>query len=301
MKHGVPQGSVLGPLLFLLYINDLHEAIKFSLVHHFADDTNLLHFNPSLKSLVKKVNLDLRFLWHWLSANKISLNASKTEYILFRHPSKPINCEVKLSIGGQKVFPSETIKYLGVLLDSNLGWKSQINSVATKLKKVNGIIAKIRHYVPMDVLLSVYNALFHSNLNYCSQVWGQSISLQVNRITVLQNCALRLMNFANHRTNTNQYYKDLGILKFTDTVKLQNVLFIYNLFHNNLPVPLIGTFSIDFSHSHNTRANSLGLINLRAVRTSAFGLKSIRHQSVLSWSSCQNALPEIGLLDLPLA
>ena len=88
IEFGVPQGSVLGPLLFLIYINDLNQAIKFSRVHHFADDTNLLLVDNSLKKINKHINQDLKHFTAWLRANRISLNTSKTEILLFRTKSK---------------------------------------------------------------------------------------------------------------------------------------------------------------------------------------------------------------------
>ena len=91
MKFGVSHGSVLGPLLFLIYINDIHVALKYCKTRHFADDTNLIIINKSLKQLQKHLNIDLRNLCNWLKANKISLNASKTELLIFRHPNKTIN------------------------------------------------------------------------------------------------------------------------------------------------------------------------------------------------------------------
>ena len=120
MKFGVPQGSVLGPLLFLIYINDLHKSIKYCTTRHFADDTNLLIKNKSLKQLKKHVNYDLRNLNKWLKSNKISLNASKTELLLFRHPSKEINYDLKIKIDGKKLLPSKYVKCLGLFIDSHL-------------------------------------------------------------------------------------------------------------------------------------------------------------------------------------
>ena len=128
MKFGVPQGSVLGPLLFLIYINDLHSAIRYSLVHHFADDTNLLLKNKSLKQLQKHLNIDLKILQHWLKANKISLNAGKTELILFRHPNKKINYDLKITIDGKRLYPSDYVKYLGTIIDSFLNWRFHTNA-----------------------------------------------------------------------------------------------------------------------------------------------------------------------------
>ena len=120
VKYGVPQGSVLGPLLFLLYINDLNKAVVHSKVHHFADDTNFLYASHSLKNLNKTVNFDLPNLVQWLRANKISLNANKTEIAVFRSPTKQIYKSLNFRLSGQKIEPKCCTKYLGVIIDEHL-------------------------------------------------------------------------------------------------------------------------------------------------------------------------------------
>ena len=98
IEHGVPQGSVLGPLLFLIYINDLHKAINYCKTYHFADDTHLLNISASAQKIQKQINIDLKCLFKWLLANKISLNCSKTELIIFRSNRKqqPYTFKIKL-------------------------------------------------------------------------------------------------------------------------------------------------------------------------------------------------------------
>ena len=143
----MPQGSILGPLLFLIYINDLHFATKYCKVHHFADDTNLLNFNNSVKKIIKQVGHDLKYLSYWLKANKICYNFSKTEVVLFKSVRKQTDATLRLKLNGKRLYTTNLVKYLGIKIDENLNWHEQINNVAVKLNRANAMLSKVRHFV----------------------------------------------------------------------------------------------------------------------------------------------------------
>ena len=153
----MPQGSILGPLLFLIYINDLHAAIKYSEVHHFAD-TNLLNFNSCVKSINKQVNYDLKNLSNWLKANKISLNVGKTELVFFTSSKKKLDCDLKIKLNGKRLYETDSVKYLGIQIDKRLTWKQHINHVALKLNKANAMLSKLRDVL---IFLSPICAMLH--------------------------------------------------------------------------------------------------------------------------------------------
>ena len=296
MKFGVPQGSVLGPLLFLVYINDLHTAIKYSLVHHFADDTNLLLKNKSLKQLQKHMNIDLKILQNWLKANKISLNAGKTEFILFRHPNKKVDYDLKIKINGKRLYPSEYVKYLGITIDSFLNWHSHCNALSIKLCRANGMLSKIRHYVSLNTLRMIYFGIFHSIMTYGSQIGGQFLNSNVKRIANLQNKAIRIINFAHFRAHVGMYYQESNVLRFNDIVKLNNFLLAYDHYHNKLPVTFNNLFTYTKNiHTHDTRSSKQQLISLPRVNTNAYGINSITYQSIKTWNIINKTLSRYEL------
>ena len=170
IKCGVPQGSVLGHLLFLLHINDLNQAIKFCKVHHFADDTNLLYLGKSIKKLNKLVNYDLKNLLYWLNANKISLNVKKTELVIFKSKRKQFHGEIELKLSHKRLFRTDSVKYLGVKNDRNRSWKSHIDYLSVKLSRANAFLFKIRNFINSSISGTICFAIFESHLNHCSLV-----------------------------------------------------------------------------------------------------------------------------------
>lgn len=130
----------------------------------------------------------MKLLCHWLSSTKICLNKSKTEFIIFKYSQKSLNYDFKLYTNGTRLLPSDCIKYLGVFLNPDLTWISQINHIASKLKRTNGALSKIRHFVLLSIFIFIYYTIFYSHLQYCCQIWGQPNSQYLIRIYSSKPC-----------------------------------------------------------------------------------------------------------------
>ena len=170
-------------------------------MHHFADDTNLLNFSSCVKSINKQVNYNLKNLSNWLKANKISLNVGKTELVLFTSSKKQLDCDLKIKLNRERLYETDSVKYLGIQIDKRLSWKQQINHVAVKLNKANAMLSKLRHTLDIKTLRSVYYAMLESHLCRASLVWAQNTN-SVKRLHLLQKKSLRIMFFQSRNSHT---------------------------------------------------------------------------------------------------
>ena len=250
----VPQGSILGPLLFLIYIDDLRFSLTNCSVFHFADDTNLLFSMKNPKLLSKVINKELKNLYEWLCSNRLSLNASKTEFLIFRPPKVTLNERVTLRLNGVTIFESPKIKYLGIILDSRLTWKHHVNEICKKLGRSLGMIYKTRKLCNENILRSLYFSLFNSHASYGLAVWGQCQSENFSKIERLQKRIIRAIKFADFNAPSKPLMKELQILSIKDLYSTKIASLMWDFDHGLLPHSLSSLF---------TRRSSLHNINLR--------------------------------------
>ena len=287
MKHGVPQESVLGPLLFLIYINDLHAAIAYSRSYHFADDTHLLNINTSPKKVQKQLNIDLKLLYNWLLANKISLNSTKTEMIIFQKKGFKINWKWNVRLNGYKLKLSDQIKYLGIYLDKYLNGHYQSKLVIQKLARAIGMLSKVRHYAPKSEIKNIYHAIFESHLRYGCQIWFLSNSEFIkDKIEKLQKKALRFMSFSDLREPSSPLFKEWKILKIKDIVEIENCLLVHDFLKGKLPQSFENFFQkCSTLHTHPTRFSNSECLYRPRTRSVTYGMKSITNVCIHSWNN----------------
>ena len=167
---GGPKGSSLGPLLFLIYINDFRNCLDETGCGHFAGDTFIIFSSKTPKSIETIVNFELKSVVTWLRLNKLSLNAGKTELIFFRSNRHPLNYDkISIKLNGIKLTPVDYIKYLGMYIDKFLNWKQHVHELSKKLSRANGVLSKLRYNASLDTCLQVYYSIFFSHLtNGCN-------------------------------------------------------------------------------------------------------------------------------------
>ena len=171
----------------------------------------------------------MKNLTDWLNANKISLNVKKTELVIFKHKKKKLECPVRIKLSRKRLYPSNSIKYLGVKIDENLNWKDHIHDIATKLNRANALLFKIRNYVNFNTLKSIYFAIFDSHINYANLIWEQNVN-SAFRVVALQKNQPR-------NNHSSLLFKKINTLKFVDKILINNIIFI-SKFINNLQPPI---------------------------------------------------------------
>ena len=209
------------------------------------------------------VNIELYKLSDWLIANKLTLNIKKSNFVIFHPYQKRLDYQIDLKIFDYhskrhiSLERKEYVKYLGILIDSNLTWKYHISHIVCKMSKSIGIIARLRHFVPTTTLINIYNSIILPYISYGIALWGQAADIHINRIFKLQKRALRLIYFGDFTSHAVPYFLSANTLPLRMLYFKSICILMHDISNNLLPTNILNLFNLSKeSHEYNTRFSS---------------------------------------------
>ena len=291
ITRGVPQGSILGPLLFLIYINDINKAVLHGSLRLFADDANIFYKGGDSNILQQQIEADLSRLGQWLCNNKLSINFEKCNFMyICSQQRKPYLPRINVQILNRQIRYTNCYKYLGVLIDEGLTFKQHITAVCKSLSPLIGVFARARHVLPRSVLRLVYFSLFNSKVQYCVETWGASAPSILRPLVVMQRKIMRILCFGGHREDTVPLFRSLNILTIPKLHQLKLAMLVFNELKGNA----CSNFGFTpLSHSYGTRQRESGQLDLRPS-THEFNIRTnYAFRSIIYGGACIfNSIPE---------
>jgi len=235
LECGVPQGSILGPLLFLIYINDISQSTNGNILS-FADDTTIFLSDHDPVHLFRRANICANDIFDWFCANKLSLNTSKTNYMVIQHTKKQYDfTNLKLSINGNILSRENSCKFLGIYIDESLSWKKHVSYINSKMSRSLFAIKQAKVFLPKESLRTLYYSLINSYITYGILAWGNANNNILYKTNILQKRALRIIHNKKYNSHTDPLFKLSKILKLSDFYELQVLLFMHDYANNKLP------------------------------------------------------------------